>query len=114
MSALSSRFCEPELLSPYMESIPEGYKREQWELSAPFLEKAKEMVMSSYSLPTLDTVAALLMLAFVDFGDNNEAGTKPFAFPNLLLIIARSLALHGNGCPYGARDRIASRGRFSG
>lgn len=80
MSALSSRFCDPDLLAPYLESRPEASEREQWELSAPFLEKAKAMVMSSYSLPTPDAVAALLMLAFVDFGDNNEAGMKTYSF----------------------------------
>ena len=72
MSALSSRFCESELFASYFPTIDNP--REDWEYSAPFLERSKAMVMSAMSLPTPDVAAGLLMMAFADFGDNNEAG----------------------------------------
>ena len=72
MSALSSRFCGPDFFAPYFPPIERV--REAWEHSAPFLEKSKSMIMSAMSLPTPDVAAGLLMMAFADFGDNNEAG----------------------------------------
>ena len=72
MSALSSRFCGSDFFAPYFTSI--NRPREAWEYSAPFLERAKSIIMSAMSLPTPDVAAGLLMMAFADFGDNNEAG----------------------------------------
>jgi len=74
MSALSSRFCHPSLFAGTFPPVSGDARREAWEYSAPFLEKAKSMVMSALSLPSIDGVAGLLLLAFADFGDNNEAG----------------------------------------
>ena len=72
MSALSSRFCERDLFAPYLSSAEKP--REVWEYSAPFLERSKSMIMSAMSLPSPEVAAGLLMMAFADFGDNNEAG----------------------------------------
>ena len=72
ISALASRFVDHELYTPYFPPALNGRERESWEYSIPFLEKAKSMVMSALSLPTADVAAGLLMLAFADFGDNNE------------------------------------------
>lgn len=74
MSALSSRFCAPEVFRDYFPPITSNLKREHWEFSTPFLEKAKSMVVSAINLPTTEGIAGLLLLAFADFGDNNEAG----------------------------------------
>ena len=74
MSALSSRFCDPEVFRNYFPPITGDLKRELWEFSTPFLEKAKSMVIAAINLPTTEGIAGLLLLAFADFGDNNEAG----------------------------------------
>ncbi len=87
MCALSSRFC-PESFSHFLPPA----KREAWEYSAPFLERAKQMVVPSLSLPCLDSVAALLMMAFVDFGDNNESGL--WMYTGMAMRMAQELGLH--------------------
>ena len=84
MSALSSRFCGHELFAPYF--TPVERPREDWEYSAPFLERSKSMIMSAISLPSPDVAAGLLMMAFADFGDNNEAGKLPFTIRRPSLI----------------------------
>lgn len=76
MSALSSRFCSPELFADYLPRKEDGSTRESWEFSKPFLERAKALTMPALDLPSADVIGGLLMLAFVDFGDNNEAGTS--------------------------------------
>ena len=70
ISALASRFCDHKIFRPYF--VPAMQKRESWEFSNPFLEKSKSLVMSAISLPAPEVAAGLLMLAFADFGDNNE------------------------------------------
>lgn len=78
MSALSSRFCGRDLFAPYFP--PTERPRQEWEYSAPFLERSKQMIMSAISLPGPDVAAGLLMMAFADFGDNNEAGKYHLIF----------------------------------
>lgn len=77
ISALSSRFCSSEIFSYYLPPTADGSSRQPWELASPFLEKAKALTMSALNLPSTDVVAGLLMLAWADFGDNNEAGMGP-------------------------------------
>ena len=74
MTALSSRFCPPEVYAEYFPPKADGSPRKSWEFSKPFLDRAKSLTMSALDLPSADVVAGLIMLAFVDFGDNNEAG----------------------------------------
>ena len=76
ISALSSRFCPPETFHDYFPPKADGSERKAWELSTPFLERAKILMISALDLPSPDVVGGLLMMAFVDFGNNNEAGTK--------------------------------------
>lgn len=38
------------------------------------LDRAKALTMPALDLPSPDVIAGLIMLAFVDSGDNNEAG----------------------------------------
>lgn len=107
MSTLASRFCDREMFLPYFP--PVNRDRENWEYSIPFLSKSKSMVMSAMSLPTPDVVAGLLLLAFADFGDNNEAGEDiPFLpcirLHPLSLTVSRALDAHRHG---GANDSRA-------
>lgn len=76
MSALSSRFCPPELFAGFLPPKEDGSQRKSWEFSKPFLDQAKALTMSAVDLPSADVVGGLIILAFVDFGDNNEAGTS--------------------------------------
>ena len=72
MCGLASRFCDPELFENYF-PLQEG-QREQWEYAIPFLERSKALLMPLLSLPSEDIVSGLIMMAWLDFGDNNEAG----------------------------------------
>ena len=76
MTGLSSRFCPSEVYSEYLPPKADGTPRKSWEFSKPFLDRAKSLTMSALDLPSADVVAGLIMLAFVDFGDNNEAGMR--------------------------------------
>ncbi|KAL6714757.1 hypothetical protein ACLMJK_008182 [Lecanora helva] len=78
IAALSSRFCSEDLFKDYLPPKADGSERKAWELSAPFLERAKLLMITALDLPSPDVVAGLLMMAFVDFGNNNEAGTLIF------------------------------------
>lgn len=74
MSTLSSRFCPPEIFEGYLPPKADGSPRESWEYSIPFLQQTKSMLVAEIDLPSMDVVAALLMLSYGDFGNNNEAG----------------------------------------
>ncbi len=74
MAALSSRFSPPTLFVGFLPPKEDGSERESWEFSKPFLDQAKALTMSAVDLPSPAVVGGLIMLAFVDFGDNNEAG----------------------------------------
>ena len=74
MSALSSRFCSPDTFTSYLPPKPDGSERKVWELSTPFLERAKILMISALDLPSPEVVVGLLMMAFVDFGNKSEAG----------------------------------------
>ena len=77
MSALSSRFCEPTIFTPYFTEPEDGHERERWEFSLPFLDNAKRLLMPLLSIPSCDVCAGLLFIALAEFGDNNEAGMQP-------------------------------------
>lgn len=86
MSALSSRFCSSEIFTDYLPPNVDGSARELWQLSVPFLERAKALTMPALNLPSAEVVGGLLMLAWADFGDNNEAGMNFHAFQHLLVV----------------------------
>ena len=75
MAALSSRFCSPDTFKNYLPPKADGSERKAWEFSTPFLERAKLLMITALDFPSPDVVGGLLMMAFVDFGNNNEAGT---------------------------------------
>ena len=74
MSALSSRFCPSVTFAAYFQPKTDGTERARWEYSIPFIDRAKQLLMPLLSIPSCDVVAGLLLLAWADFGDNNEAG----------------------------------------
>ncbi|KAI9875398.1 MAG: hypothetical protein M1830_008526 [Pleopsidium flavum] len=92
MSALSSRFCQPEMFTKYFMTKANGQERERWEFSLPFLERAKKLLMPLLSIPSCDVVAGMLLLSWVEFGDNNEAGL--WMFSGMALRMAQELGLH--------------------
>ena len=70
IAALTMRFCSFEEFQP----IINNKKGTEWRRGAPFLKKAKEQLVPLLSIPAPEVVAGLLILAWADFGDNNEAG----------------------------------------
>lgn len=74
------------------------------------------MVMSAISLPSPDVAAGLLMMAFADFGDNNEAGKRSLKMMNVQrrrrLISYRAMDVHRHGVANGARAWPASRAQL--
>ena len=74
IAALSARFCNTDVFTPYFPPLPASQVREHWHYSLPFLNQAKTLLMPLLSIPSRDLVAGLLFLALAEFGDNNEAG----------------------------------------
>lgn len=74
IAALSARFCNPDVFTPYYPPLPASEVREHWNYSLPFLNRAKTLLIPLLSIPSRDLVAGLLFLALAEFGDNNEAG----------------------------------------
>ena len=74
IAALSARFCDADIFTPYFPPLPASQARDHWEYSLPFLNQAKILLMPLLSIPSRDLVAGLLFLALAEFGDNNEAG----------------------------------------
>ena len=112
MSALASRFCPAELFADFFPSTTDGPKKEAWEHSVPFLERTKALTMLALDLPSADVIGGLLMLAWADFGDNNEAGMALDVGAGIHLHIVSNLRLrimdvHRNGSTYGNRIRTA-------
>ena len=108
MSALSSRTCPPEIFAPYCSFNEKEEVRESWTYSLPFLERARTLLMPLLNIPSCDVVAGMLLLSWVDFGDNNEAGMASRAnlseaslitlglwmFTGMSLRMAQELGLH--------------------
>jgi hypothetical protein len=74
IAALSARFCDPDIFTPYLASRPNLEVQDHWHYSLPFLNHAKTLLVPLLSIPSRDLVAGLLFLALAEFGDNNEAG----------------------------------------
>lgn len=73
ITALTARFCSFDV-TPTVAS-PGG--DEPWRRGAPYLKRAKEQLVSLMGFPAADSVAGLLILAWAEFGDNNETGENP-------------------------------------
>ncbi|KAI4089940.1 MAG: hypothetical protein LQ344_005041 [Seirophora lacunosa] len=74
MAALSSRFCDPVKLAKYFQPKEDGSLRQGWELSNPFLERAKILLMPLLGIPSCDVVGGMVLLSLAEFGNNSESG----------------------------------------
>jgi len=70
IAALTLRFCH---FDGQLAFVQGGYEA-PWQRGAPFLRKAKEQLVPLLSIPAPEVVAGLIILAWAEFGDNNEAG----------------------------------------
>ncbi|KAH7134294.1 fungal-specific transcription factor domain-containing protein [Dactylonectria macrodidyma] len=86
--ALTARFCSLDTSTP--SSIRETDA--DWRRGAHFLKKAKEQLMSLLSVPAPDVVAGLVLLAWAEYGGNNEAGL--WMFSGMAIRMAQDLGLH--------------------
>lgn len=74
MAALSSRFCNPSKFAKYFQPKEDGSLREGWELSNPFLERAKNLLIPLLGIPSCDVIGGMILLSLAEFGNNSEAG----------------------------------------
>ncbi len=72
IAALTIRFCSFE--GP-LAHLQEKYEH-PWQRGTPFLKKAKEQLVPLLNIPAPEVVAGLLILAWAEFGDNNETGEE--------------------------------------
>ncbi|KAL8821163.1 MAG: hypothetical protein Q9223_000763 [Gallowayella weberi] len=92
MAALSSRFCSPKKFAKYFQPKDDGSLREGWELSSPFLERAKSLLIPLLGIPSCDVIAGMVLLSFAEFGNNSEAGM--WMFTGMALRMAQEIGLH--------------------
>ncbi|KAL8702825.1 MAG: hypothetical protein Q9201_004014 [Fulgogasparrea decipioides] len=92
MAALSSRFCNPEKLARYLPPKGDGSLRQGWELSDPFLERAKSLLMPLLGIPSCDVIGGMVLLSLAEFGNNSEAGM--WMFTGMALRMAQEIGLH--------------------
>ncbi|KAL8689329.1 MAG: hypothetical protein Q9218_004976 [Villophora microphyllina] len=74
MAALSSRFCSPAKFAKYLPPKEDGSLRQGWELSDPFLERAKSLLLPLLGIPSCDVIGGMILLSLAEFGNNSEAG----------------------------------------
>ncbi|PSN59111.1 hypothetical protein BS50DRAFT_537863 [Corynespora cassiicola Philippines] len=65
---------------------------DEWRKGTLFLKRAKEQALSLLGIPAPEVVAGLLILAWAEFGDNNEAGL--WMFSGMAIRMAQDLGLH--------------------
>lgn len=80
IATLSSRFCNPQIFSMFYPSKADGSRREAWEYSVPFLERAKALMMPLIGIPSCDVIAGMLLLSLAEFGNNSESGEFKIGF----------------------------------
>ncbi|KAF9881456.1 C6 transcription factor [Colletotrichum karsti] len=86
--AVTLRFCPFEVFSGGVETVNES----PWRNGAYFLKRAKEQLMSLLAIPTTDVVSGILILAWAEFGDNNEAGL--WMLSGMAIRMAQDMGLH--------------------
>ncbi|KAL9579993.1 MAG: hypothetical protein Q9212_004758 [Teloschistes hypoglaucus] len=92
MAALSSRFCSPAKFAKYLPPKDDGSLRQGWELSDPFLERAKGLLLPLLGIPSCDVISGLVLLSLAEFGNNSEAGM--WMFTGMALRMAQEIGLH--------------------
>lgn len=85
IAALALRFCP---FDGPMAAIQGNCKRN----GSPFLEKAKEQLVSLLSIPEPEVVAGLVLLAWAELGDSNETGLWMFA--GMAIRMVQDLGFH--------------------
>lgn len=115
ISALTARFCP---LDGPLAILKDKFKS-KWRQGAPFLAKAKDQLASLLSIPASDVVAGLVIMAWVEFGDNNEAGSYEsiergkFFGIGKLIFSHRNVDVFGNGNKNGTGSWPSSSTRGS-
>ncbi|KAL8641282.1 MAG: hypothetical protein Q9228_001886 [Teloschistes exilis] len=92
MAALSSRFCGPAKFAKYLPPKDDGSLRQGWELSDPFLERAKGLLLPLLGIPSCDVISGMVLLSLAEFGNNSEAGM--WMFTGMALRMAQEIGLH--------------------
>ncbi|KAL9602074.1 MAG: hypothetical protein Q9219_002070 [cf. Caloplaca sp. 3 TL-2023] len=92
IAALSSRFCNPTKFAKYFPPKQDGSLREGWELSNPFLERAKSLLIPLFGIPSCDVVGGMVFLSLAEFGNNSESGM--WMFTGMALRMAQEIGLH--------------------
>lgn len=85
IAALALRFCP---FDGPMAAIQGNCKRN----GSPFLDKAKEQLVSLLSIPEPEVVAGLVLLAWAELGDSNETGLWMFA--GMAIRMVQDLGFH--------------------
>lgn len=80
IATLSSRFCNPQIFTMFYSSKADGSRREAWEYSVPFLERAKTLMTPLIGIPSCDVIAGMLLLSLAEFGNNSESGESRMGF----------------------------------
>lgn len=86
--ALTARFCSLDRSDLFSVSEDKAHALR----GVTFLKKAKEQVMSLLGVPAPDVVAGLILLAWAEYGENNEAGLWMFSV--MAIRMAQDLGLH--------------------
>ncbi|KAF6830572.1 C6 transcription factor [Colletotrichum plurivorum] len=90
IAALSMPFCSPKIPCP-RGVIDQGLE-ESWRKGTYFLKRAKEQLVTLMSIPATDVVSGLVILAWAEFGDNNEAGL--WMLSGMAIRMAQDMGLH--------------------
>ncbi|CAK7235652.1 hypothetical protein SBRCBS47491_009367 [Sporothrix bragantina] len=100
IAALTLRFCSQEqegvatagspLIAILQAQFPES--AQVWQRGQVYLKKAKEQLVPLLSIPAPEVVAGLVILAWAEFGDNNEAGL--WMFTGMAIRMAQDLGFH--------------------
>ncbi|KAK2763561.1 C6 transcription factor [Colletotrichum kahawae] len=91
IAALTMRFCPVELSPGTVEAGSDS----PWRNGTYFLKRAKEQLVTLLAIPTTDIVSGILVLAWAEFGDNNEAGL--WMLSGMAIRMAQDMGLHR--CP---------------
>ncbi|KAL0944743.1 C6 transcription factor [Colletotrichum truncatum] len=88
IAALTMRFCPLEIFSGTTDTRPST----PWRNGTYFLKRAKEQLVTLLAIPTTDVVSGILILAWVEFGDNYEAGL--WMLSGMAIRMAQDMGLH--------------------
>lgn len=113
MCALSARFTSIRASASSSDSSP-GEGTRHWANGAVFAARAKASLGEVISVPSVEHAAGFIILAWVEFGDNNDSGEICCIFERAMLTILssfplRPLDIFWSCSSYGPRLGIAAR-----